>query len=147
MKNIEELTEQEAKEILKFVFPKENYWFKELSMKPKINDDGSQQVTFGMRSIIGILYHNGQDNCILHFDNTKAVLWLYKHGYDIEDLLETNKYLSEMEIDFENFAFAVEYIKIKKDKLTEENKDKFTIDYILKEYERAAEKYYYKDYE
>ena len=147
MKKIEELTETEAREILTFVFPKEDYWFKELSMNPKINEDGSQQVTFGFRSIIGVLYHNGQDNCILHFDDTKVVLWLYKHGYDIGELLEANKHLSQMEMNFENFAFAIEYIKIKQERLTDENRDKFTIDYILKEYERAAERYYYIDYE
>ena len=74
MKNIKELTEEEAKEILKFVYPNdENYWFKKLSFEPVITEDGKQQITFGGRSIIGIEFHDGQDNCILHFDNSKAV--------------------------------------------------------------------------
>ena len=35
MKNIRELTEDEAKEILKFVYPNEKYyWFKKLSFEP-----------------------------------------------------------------------------------------------------------------
>ena len=156
MKKIEELTEQEAREILEFVYPGKtdlsnsknyDYWFLEMSKKPIINEDGSQQITFGFRPIIGILYHNGQDRCILHFDNTKVVLWLYKNGYDIEEFLEMNKHLTEVEHDFEKFAFAIEYIKIQKERLTEKNKDKFTVDFVISEIERACKKYFYKDYE
>ena len=79
-----DMTLDEAKQILEFAYPKDkDNWFRKLSFEPKITEDGRQQVTFGMRPIIGIEYHNGQDNCILHFDNTKVVLWLYKNGSSI----------------------------------------------------------------
>ena len=148
MKKIEELTEVEAEEILKFVYPDEKYnWFKKLSFEPVIEADGSQRVTFGMRSIIGIEYHNGQDNCILHFDNTKVVLWLYKNGYDITDFLEANSYLSEMEEDFENFSFAISWMAKGEDGFREGSKQNWTLEYVTKKCEELLEKYYYKDYQ
>jgi hypothetical protein len=147
-KNIKELTEDEAKQILEFAYPKDkDKWFRKLSFEPKINEDGSQQVTFGMRSIIGIEYHNGQDNCILHFDNTRVVLWLYKNGYDIIELLESNSYLSEMEKDFENFAFAIDWMSKGDDGFREGYKQNWTLEYVTKKCKELLEKYYYKDYE
>lgn len=150
MKKIEELTEVEAREILEFVFPKkESYekYFTGLSLKPVITEDGSQQVTFGLRPIIGIKYHNGQDNCILHFDNTKVVLWLYKNGYDITELLEMNSHFSEMESDFENFSFAIHWLIEKRKHIEEDKKHLYTLDYVIEELKKYNEKYYYKDYE
>jgi hypothetical protein len=148
MKKIEELTEVEAEEILKFVYPDEKYnWFKKLSFEPVIEEDGSQRVTFGMRSIIGIEYHNGQDNCILHFDNTKVVLWLYKNGYDITDFLEANSYLSEMEADFENFSFAISWMAKGEDGFREGSKQNWTLEYVTKKCKELLERYYYKDYQ
>lgn len=152
MKNINELTEDEAKEIFNFVYPPENekfkhYWFRELKMEPTINEDGSQRITFGFRPIIGILGNNGQDNIIIHFDNTKAVLWLYKHGYDITELLERNSHFTEMEGDFENFSFAIHWLDEKRKHIPENKKDLYNLEYVLKELKRYNEKYYYKDYE
>ena len=158
MKKIEELTEQEAREILEFVFPgktdlgnpkKYDYCFLELSLKPHVTEDGKgQYITFGGRSIIGILYHNGQDKCILHFDNSKAVLWFYKNEYDILELLESNKYLSEMESDFERFSDAIHWLINLPEILKERGKaDKFDLDYVMKELKNKLDKYYFKDYE
>lgn len=150
MKKIEELTEAEAREILEFTFPnKKDYekYFRGLSLKPVIDEEGRQQVTFGMRPIIGIQYHNGQDNCILHFDNTKVVLWLYKNGYDITDMLEMNSHFSEMETDFENFAFAIHWLREKRNHIDEDKKHLYTLEYVLEELKKYNEKYYYKDYE
>lgn len=49
-KNIKELTEDEAKQILEFAYPNDkDNWFRKLSFEPKITEDGKQQVTFGMR--------------------------------------------------------------------------------------------------
>src|ERR1035437_3072833 len=125
-KNIKELTEDEAKQILEFVYPNKDNLFRELSFEPKITEDGRQQVTLGMRSIIGIEYHNGQDGCIIHFDNTKVVLWLYKNGYDITQLLETNSYLSEMETDFENFAYEIDWLSKGEEGFREDVKQNWT---------------------
>jgi len=102
-KPISELTEEEAKEILDFVFPDNKYrFFTGLSFEPVLDSDGKQQVTFsGFRPIVGILYHDGRDNCILHFDNTMVVLWLYQHDYDITEQLITNQDLSTMERKFD----------------------------------------------
>mgnify|MGYP003333090523 FL=1 len=146
-KNIKELTEDEAKQILEFAYPKDkDNWFRKLSFEPKITEDGRQQVTFGMRPIIGIEYHNGQDNCILHFDNTKVVLWLYKNGYDITNLLEVNASFSEMEKDFENFAFEVEWMAKGDEGFRDDVKHNWTLDYVKKKCKELVEKYYYKDY-
>jgi hypothetical protein len=148
MKNIKELTEEEAKEILKFVYPNdENHWFKKLSFEPVITENGKQQITFGGRLIIGIEFHNGQDNCILHFDNSKAVLWLYKNGYDITELLEANSYFSQMEIDFENFAFAIEWMSKGEEGFRDGFQQNWTLEYVTKKCRELLDKYYYKDYE
>jgi hypothetical protein len=108
MKNIKELTDNEGKEILKFVYPneKDNYFLK-ISFEPVLNKDGHEQVSFSGRSIVGIQYHNGQDNCILHFNNTKVVLWLYKNGYDVTQYLEENSINSQIEEGFGNMVFEL----------------------------------------
>jgi hypothetical protein len=148
MKNIKKLTEDEAKEILKFVYPDDDdYWFQKLSFKPVITEDGKQQISFGGRPLIGIEFHNGQDNCILHFDNSKAVLWLYKNGYDITELLEANSYFSQMEQDFQNFAFGVEWMSKGDEGFRESVKQNWTLDYVKKRCQELLEQYYYKDYE
>ena len=147
-KNIKELTEDEAKQILEFTYPKnKDNLFRKLSFEPKITDDGKQQVTFDMRSIIGIEYYNGQDYCVLHFDNTKVVLWLYKNGYDITELLESNSYLSEMERNFENFSFEVIWLAKGEEGFREDVKHNWTLDYVKQKCKELVEKYYYKDYE
>lgn len=64
-----------------------------------ITEEGHEQLTLGMRTIIGVEYHNGQDNCILYFDNSKVILWLYNNGYDIKEFLENNKHFSEMKLE------------------------------------------------
>lgn len=107
-KNIKELTEQEAKEILEFVYPITETVFRSLSFEAEIDKDGFEQVSFsGFRSLIGINYYNGQDDCILYFDNTKAVLWLYKHGYDITEQLETNGDMSKDINNYDNMGFEI----------------------------------------
>jgi len=147
MKKIEELTEVEAEEILKFVYPDEKYnTFMKISLEPHIAEGGGQYITFGGRSIIGIEFHNGQDRCILHFDNTKVVLWLYKNGYDITDLLEMNSHYSEMETDFENFSFAIEWMSKGEDGFKEGSKKNWTLEYVTKKCKELLERYYYKDY-
>lgn len=147
MKKIEQLTEVEAKEILKFVYPDEKYnYFLELSLEPQKAEGGGQYITFGGRSIIGILFHNGQDKCILHFDNTKAVLWLYKNGYDIADLLEINSHYSEMEMDFENFAYSIEWMAKGEEGFRKGSKQNWTLEYVTKKCKELLERYYYKDY-
>jgi hypothetical protein len=148
VKNIKELSEDEAKEILKFVYPNDEYnWFKKLSFEPVITENGKQQITFGGRSIIGIEFHNGQDNCILHFDNAKVVLWLYKNGYDITELLEANSYFSQMEQDFENFAFAIEWMAKGEEGFRDGFQQNWTLEYVTKKCRELLDKYYYKDYE
>lgn len=155
MKNIKELTEKEAMEILESVYPgKTNlsspksyeYWVTGISFEPVKAEGGGQYVTFGMRSIIGIKYHNGQDNCILHFDNTKVVLWLYKNGYDIQEFLESNSHFSQMENDFENFAYAVYCLGKGEEMFREDKKQNWTLDYVKKKCNELYTEYYLKDY-
>jgi len=147
MKNIKELTEKEAKEILEFVYPGEKYHLRSISFEPVICEDGRQQLTFGLRSIIGIEYHNGQDKCILHFDNTKVVLWLYKNGYDILEQLETNKHLSEMESDFEIVGYELDCMSKGEEGFREGYKQNWTLDYVKERCKELVDKYYYKMYE
>ncbi len=148
MKNIKELSSDEAAQILDFVYPNSGdlYWFQKLSFEPIVSEDNKQQITLGGRSIIGIKYHNGQDNCILHFDNTKVVLWLYKNGYDITDLLESNSYLTEMENDFDDFAFNIQWMAKGEDSFRDDVKKNWTLDYVKKRCKELVDKYYYKDY-
>lgn len=148
MKNIKELTEQEAIELLSFVHPKYDKGdFMSIKHEPTITEDGRQQITFSGRSIIGIEYHNGQDRCILHFDNTKAVLWLYKHGFDITEMLEQNAYMSEMENDFSNAMFEVMWLAKGEEGFKPEVRHKWTLDYVKKKCTEIYDKYFMKDYE
>jgi len=112
MKSIKELTEEEAKEIFDFVFADEDEYrgYSGLAKVPIIEEDGSMRVTMGLRPIVGIKYRNDSgDGCLLPFDNTKVMLWLYKNGYDIEEQLEYNKDLTKVEHDIENLAYAVSW--------------------------------------
>jgi len=146
-KNIKELTEDEARELLKFVYRDDDHWFESISHEPTINDNGEQQISFDGRSIIGVKFRNDHgDGCILHFDNTKALLWLYKEGYEILDLLESSSYLSEMENDFDNFSFAISWMAKGEDGFREGFKQNWTLEYVTKKCEKLLEKYYYKDY-
>lgn len=146
MKKITELTEQEGREIFEFVYPSDEekfkyYSYQNLKFEPTILENGSQQVTLGFRPIIGLMGHNGQDNIILHFDDTKVVLWLYKHGYDITELLEVNSYMSELENQFFMCKSAIYGLNRRKEHLPEEKKHLFTLDYVLRELERIEKKY------
>lgn len=154
-KNIKELTDQQAKEILEFVYPNETdlsnpknykYWFTKLSFESTMDKNGREQLTFDFLPIIGIQYHNGQDNCILYFNNSKVVLWLYNNGFEIEEFLIANQHYSEMEKDFNNFAFGIEYIAKGEDGFKDGYKHNWTLDYVKKKCSELIEEYYYKDY-
>lgn len=148
MKNIKKLTEDEANDILKFVFPNEKYiYFLNIFFEPKISEDGGEEITFGARSIIGIEYHNGQDRCILHFNNSKVIFWLYKNGYDIIDLLQQNLYFSQLERDFENFSFAIEWMSKGEDGFKDNVKKNWNLEYVKNKCKELLDKYYYKDYD
>ncbi len=148
MKNIKELTKEEAIDILTFVHPKyDRHDFISIKHEPTITEDGSQQITFGGRSIIGIEYHNGQDRCILHFDNLKVVLWLYKNGYDITKLLEANLYLIDQEEDFSNMAFGIHWLSKGEEGFREDVKHNWTLEYVKKQCTYLYDKYFLKDSE
>lgn len=148
MKKIVELTDEEGKEILKFVYPEYGGRdFMGISFEPKYDGEGNQEVTFGFRPIVGIKYHNGQDNCILHFNNSKVVLWLYRNGYDIESLLEINTYFSEMEGDFDHFSFEISRMADGDKYFRDEFKQNWNLDYVKKKCRDLLDKYWLKDYE
>ncbi len=85
MKNIKELTTEEAIDILSFVYPKYKNNFISI-IHDVVVENGKQQITFGGDPIIGIKYINKfDDRCILPFNNTKVVLWLYKNNFDISE--------------------------------------------------------------
>jgi hypothetical protein len=148
MKSIKDITEPEAIELLSFVYNQYNAsHFLGISHEPIIEEDGRQQITFGGRSIVGIQYYNGQDRCTLHFDHTKAVLWLYKNGFDITELLETNAYMSEMESDFDNALFEVYYLSKGVDFSKPEVKENCTVDYYKKKCGEIYQEYISKDYQ
>lgn len=139
-RNIKEITDREAKELFKYVFPKEKYpnlYYKGLNLEPIINEDGSRKVTFGMRDPIGIQYKNDMgDGCVLHFDHTKAVSWLYRNGFDVSEQLEENEFMSEESAHLDMFYFSMKMFKkqcmeIWEDK-NHERKSKITVDSIFK---------------
>ena len=141
MKLINELTETEAKEILASVFPNKDYILNEVSHTPFITEDGgSEEITFGGRSKIGILYRNDYgDNCILHFDNTKVVLWLYKNGYDITEQLEYNSHFSDMESKIDNIMFEI--FELSNGNVREEYKTNYTLEYVEKKCKKLFDRY------
>lgn len=155
LKPISEITPSEAEEILEFVYPNQTplgspknyqYWVIDVEFSPIVDDKGLQQISFGGRPIMGIMYHNGQDRCILHWDNSKVVLWLYRNGFDIENLLEMNSYFSEMESTFDNFAFGIETMSRGADGFKEEFKHNWTLEYVQRKCREYLDKYYYRDY-
>lgn len=148
MKSIKDITEPEAIELLSFVNNKYNAsHFLGISHKPVIAENGSEQITFGGRSIVGIQYYNGQDRCTLHFDHTKAVLWLYKNGFDITELLENNAYMSEMESDFDSAMFSVYCLSQGEEFFKPELKENCTVDYFKKKCGEIYQEYLFKDYQ
>lgn len=145
MKNIKELTEKEGEEILEFVYPNnELNLFMGINFEPKL-ENGELQLTFDLLPIIGILYHNGLDNCILYFDNTKVVLWLYRNGYDITKMLEANSYMSEAEKDFDNFSAEISWMAKGEKGFRNGYEKNWTLDYVIKKCEKLLDEYYYKD--
>lgn len=149
-KKINELTIDDAKEILDFVYPDGDHFNVDLSFEPVKSEDGKgQRITMGGRSIIGITFIGGinNDRMILHFDHSKVVLWLYQHDYEVEELLKENAYMSEMESDFENFAFEVEWLAKGEAGFRDGYKQNWTLDYVKKKCKELVETYYYKDYD
>lgn len=148
-KDVKELTEDEAKEILELVYPDdETVWFDKIYIEePKPDKDGRRQVTFGFRPIIGIAFKCGinHDGAILHFDDTRVVNWLYKNGYEVGELLEMNKNLSKLEIDIENLAYAISWhCKANPKFLKEKGKeDYYTLEKTRELLIEAANRYYY----
>jgi len=146
MKNIRELTDDDAKQILEFVYPNDGYLFTGISFDIVVCSDGKVEMTFGFRPAIGINFHNGQDACILYFDSTKVVLWLYKNGFDIGEFLEANKYLSNIERDFENFAFGVSQLSRGEQGFAETHKQNWSLEYVKRRCTELLNTYFYKDY-
>lgn len=138
MRNIETLTLDEAQEILNFCFPNKNFSPVDLFFEPKFAKDRGFQLTLDGELVVGIMYHNNQDYCILHFFNSKVVLWLYQHGFNIEQFLIRNSDFSEKLKDFDLFAFAVSRIY---------TYDNLTVESINEHCKELLQRYYYKDYE
>jgi len=147
-KDIKELTEEEAKEILETVYPDEDVAFDKIHFEePERDEDGMRQVTFGLRSIIGIAFRAGLnwDGCMLHFDDTRVVNWLYKNGYEIGPLLESNKDMSKIEMDLENLAYDIHWhCEVNPKSLKEKDKEGYyTLEKTRELLLESANKYYY----
>ncbi len=143
MKKINELSEKEAEEILKFVYPddKDNY-FIELKFESEKLPNGGQYVTFALRPIIGILYHGGQDRCILHFDNHKVIYWLCKNGYDVLELLESVQNDSKLIKDLDNFMYSVHWLRVSREHIEPKLKHEYDLEYVLSELVRIENDFY-----
>lgn len=140
MKKLTELTDEQAKEILNFVFNNEGYSFSKISF---VADDPSQ-ITMGGSRCIGIEFHNGQDNCILGFNNSKVVIWLYQNGFDIIDQLIQNKDVSDDLAAFDHIAFEVFCLSHGEEMFRGNTKKNWTLDYVKKKCSEIYEKYYLK---
>lgn len=108
-----ELTEQNAKDILEFVFPEEiksgDIVYVEI-LKSNGIDRGFKNITSDNIPVVGIEYRDFFGRNVLEINNTKVILWLYKNGYDIFELLAVNKYLSEMEDNFYDICLDIRYL-------------------------------------
>lgn len=105
MKPIDHLTESEAIEILKFVFPnEEGIIFDFLSFEIK---KGKASRVNLINSNTGINFHIDKDEFTLKFSHMKVVLWLYQNGYDISHLLEANTHLTDTEYAFQHFSTEI----------------------------------------
>lgn len=146
MKNIKDLTDNEAIEILKDVFSNEKHPHKfiKISKEKIISSEDKEQIILGGNSIIHILYDNGDDECILHFTDTKVVLWLYKNNYNITDLLEYNKYLTDMENNFEKFAISILIISKGKKGYAKGYEQNYTLENIENRCKVLLDRYYYE---
>lgn len=153
LKSIQDLTEKDAEEILDFMYShtpelvkNKDYSFTGIQHEKIIDKDGSEQVTFGGRSAIGIHYRAGinNDGFVLPFSNTYSVLWLYKNGYDITELLEENKRLSEMEADLDRILLHL-YSLWRSDEQFGRDPD-VTLEYVKEVINRLLDKYLYKEY-
>lgn len=147
-KEIKELTEDEARKIFEYVFKGKDYTFKCLTLdKPQADENGMVQITFGGRIPIGIEYWNSYpDLCVLHLDNTKAIKCLYEMGYDIQEFLEMNEYMSEMENDFVSLTFAVEDLSKGEEIFRDGYKHNWTLDYVKNKCKELLQKYCFKNY-
>jgi len=147
MKEIKDLTDNEAIEILNFVFPKEkDITFIEISFESKKTEDGRRYITLGGNSTVGIFYKGFQDTFVLPFDNTKVILWLYRKGYNIERLLESNSHYSELDEDYQGILMSLYSFIKKKDELDENNQPLYSFEYLFDILKKDYEKHFYKDY-
>lgn len=144
-KNIRELTEDEAKEIIEFVHPGRDCFFRGLSFDRVLDEEGHENITMSGHSIIGIQYHNGQDGCLLLFNNVKVISWLYEHNYEIKDLLEKNHYIDNLEKNYDLMGFSVHMLSKGTDAFADDAKDRFTLEYVIKKCKEIVDNYYFVD--
>lgn len=157
MKQINELTEKEAQEILEYIYPgktplsnpkKYEYWFEKLSFKVEPDKDGKYQVGFDMRPLVGIIYKNDMgDGCRIHFDDIKVISWLYQHGYDITKQLKNNEYLREFENDMDEASYMIHCLAKGKEShlFNDVFKNEFSLEFYINQCKKIEE-YFYKDY-
>ena len=143
MKNITELTENEAIEILEFVFPNSYASFEKIIFEPLKDENGNYQVTMGLSLVVGISYRNEYgDGCVLPFHDSKVVLWLYKNRYDILEQLEFNKGFSNMEHFLSNLVYNVYTLSLGEDDFREGYKHNWTLDYVKRKAKEWSDAYY-----
>lgn len=146
-KAIEELTNVQARDALSFVFPKDNMVFTDVAFESEVARDGYTKITWGGELIIGIKYRNSfGDGCVLPFHDLRLVLWLYRNEFEIDDLLLANRYVPQMEDDFDDLAFAVKMLSKGEDGFKEGFKQNWTLEYVKNRSKELLDKYYYKDY-
>lgn len=144
-KDIKELTNKEGEEIFNIVYPKDknpHHSYTCVGHERIYREDGHEKITFGFRSCIGIFGHNGQDNIIIPFNDTKVVLWLYNNGYEIGELLEENKFNTEVLDNACKMHSSIHRLHWLKDVIKPEYKDKFTLEYVLDELKRIDQKWW-----
>ncbi len=134
LKNIRELTKEEAEQILEFVYPE------------RIKYNAFKKFTFNESDHAALQYHNGQDNCSLYFTNTKLILWLHKHGYEITKLLENIAHYSEQLNDFDNLGYYVYELSLGEKMFADDVKHKWTLEYVINKCKKVYNEIYLKEY-
>ena len=136
MKEIKEITEQDCREILKYVFKDCNYSYHGFK---DIDDEYFKY----------ILYNNGQDMCLLYDDDTRVINWLYENDFDITYQLKSIKDLSAIQMEVDDLIGDLLTLSLGTKNMKSEYHKNFTMEYILNKCYDIFDKYFkiYEKYE
>lgn len=130
-KSLKDITENECKQILKDVLSNEETHFNQLYFYK----DGTTRWL--------IIYTNiDQDICEIGYDDTRVILWLYNHEYDITICLQSIENLSLYGILIDNLMTDLGLLSQGVKIIKKEYHKNFTMEYVLNKCSEIYEKYW-----